>query len=295
MMNLKAIMAAMILLIMICSINSSEAAEERYPLRFTRSANIAENLGWMQPVGRFYQHDGDPVAIEAENSSIITLAEKSMIPLADNEASGGYCLQHVSSLENRMVISRAGNYRVWYRAFFPFSGGWNHYEKMNDGPVYTVTDSDQGPAKQWLWVKGPLYKMNKGENIHLLPAPTAWRGGSLLDKIVISPEGEPAPVGMGPVSSPLRLPVNCELDSSRFRLDDFVSWKLAGEVDERGGRIEIFQSFDRGESWRPVKLDCLQTVESGNNRVQFKIRLIRSPQNVSPRVRNLEIIGILCG
>ena len=276
---------------------SVHMAEVRRPLRYAlrfrlrNSPDVVKSLGWLELRRAYVQQAGGPVAIEAERSTAVELASSDMRPVRDKGASARRCIQHVSRLENSIVIDRPGTYRAWYRAYFPISASWNHHEQMDDGPRQTVHDSNRGPAKVWLWTRGPTYKLTKGTHAHVFPAPTAWRGGTRLDKIVLTPEGADPPSAKGPDASPVRVPTHGELVSNRFRLDEMRAWRLAYDKDESGGRVEIHYSYDRGKTWQALPGDKLMSVTPPIKRLTFRLRLVAGPHGTSPRVRNLALIG----
>lgn len=259
----------------------------QYPLRFHLNEDAVKSLGWIQLMKRHVQKSNEPVSIEAEDSTCVELAATDMAPQRDPEASGGFCLQHVSELRNEIVIQQPGEYQAWYRAYFPLKGSWNHPERMDDNELNSVLDSQFGEDKQWLWVRGPIYKLTKGSHTYLWPAPSAWRGGTRLDKIVLVPQNAAAPLGIGPPPSPTQITAKTELISNRFRLDDMSAWHLRYEKEDNGGRVEIAYSFDRGKTWRPLTDDQPRKVTPNTKRVTFRIRLIRSADGASPRIRNL--------
>jgi len=268
---------------------------KRYALRFKRGAGAVEDLGWRQLPTRYVQQEGAPLVIEAEASTRVALAASDISVVEDVDASGGLAIAHVGELENRICITTPGQYQVWYRAYFPRRGSWNHLEQMDDrAPVWNL-DSDHGEDKKWLWAKGPAYELSEGEHLYRFPSPTAWRGGTMLDKIVLAPKGAPAPTGMGPDAAltTRAVPEATTLISNRLVLKAMISWRLEIETQPNGGRIEVERSHDRGKTWLPLTVGKSHPVTDDAVRVTFRVRLVRSDRAASPRFRNMALIGVL--
>jgi hypothetical protein len=266
--------------------------ELRYPVRIRSSENIVQSLGWLRLRTVYVQKGAEAVSIEAENSTRIALGSSSMTPVEDEGASGGRCIRHVSELENRIVIQHAGDYQAWYRAFFPFKGSWNHWERMDEEDAVMVRDSQFGTDKEWLWVRGPVYKLAEGEHRYLWPAPTAWRGGALLDKILLRAQDEKEPEGKGPPASTGATAHEGRLVSNRFRLDEMYAWELSYEKEENGGTIEMEYSLDRGKTWRILPGAGKLAVDPVRKRLTFRLRFVAGPDGISPAIRNLTLVGL---
>jgi hypothetical protein len=269
-----------------------ESGQERYALRFQDSGEMVKSLGWHQ-VASVYEQEGDkPMVIEAEDSSCVDAASgKGMV--ADPEASGGRCLAFVNRLENRLVVATAGDYQAWYRAYFPGPGNWMHIEQMDDEPGISHTDSESGPVKQWLWVKGPVYKLEKGRHVWLFPLPTAWCGGARLDKLVLALKGKWTPEGKGPEASKRCFAQKAEMESNRVALREFKHWRLELEQEANGGKVEVDYSCDRGKKWEQWQAGHDYAVTPEGPRVMFRVRLTAGAGVVSPRFRNAALVGVL--
>jgi len=266
--------------------------QRRYPLRATRaSKNVVQSFGWWELAREHLQRDGEPISIEAESSTRVVVYGSDAAPVENGEASGGYCIKDVTELENRLIIEHDGKYRAWYRAFFPLKGNWGHSEQMDDGRPQWVIDSFHGPDQKWLWVKGPVYSLDKGAHTYLFPAPTAWCGGALLDKIVLKPENGDEPIGMGPPVSMSRIAPQGELISNRFRLDEMLAWQLAYEKEDNAGKIELEYSYDCGKTWKKLPDGEVLETTPGVKRVTFRITLVAGPEGTSPRIRDLMLVG----
>jgi len=270
---------------------AGELTEVSYPVRFKSNSDVVISLNWIQLKKAYVQKSNEPLVIEAEESTRIILASKNMVAIKDPDASGGYYLQFVSELENQIFIRQPGDYQVWYRAYFPFRGNWNHFEQMDEGIPNNVQDSLNGPDKEWLWIKGPVYKLTEGWHTYLFPSPTAWYGGARLDKIVLALQNSFEPTGMGPAPSAVEMPASGELISNRLKLDGMVNWRLIYEKEERGGKVEAYYSYDRGKTWQPVEKDKSYPVTSESMKVTFRFQIIRSPEGNSPLIGNVVLAG----
>lgn len=289
--RIVACLAVVVLAPTVRVLKAEAEATKTLALRFKPNETSVKSLGWIQLKVRYRQKGQEPIVVEAEESTRVQLASNEMTPTADAEASGGLCLQFANEIENELWIETPGDYRAWYRAFFPLRGSWNHSEQMDDGEAASVLDSEFGPDKQWLWVKGPVYSLMKGWHRYLWPAPTAWCGGARLDKIMLAPASAPEPTGKGPEASRAEVPESAELLTNRLRLDDFTSWRLAFTKEESGGAVEVDYSLDRGKTWKPLMPDKAYTVSPRDKRLTFRVRLLRSANGTTPRLRDMALVA----
>ena len=276
--------------------SAGDSVERRYELRFSPSPDAVEKSGWRQLRIFQAQKADQPIVIEAEESTLIVFTDRDVAPVRDAEASGGMYIKDVSELENDLVVETPGDYQVWYRAYFPVKGNWNHHEKMDDNEPVVSRDSDNGPNKQWVWVKGPVYNLSKGEHRQVFPAPTGWRGGARLDKIVLMPTTSPESVGMGPEASLCEKRISkstAELISNRLALGEMASWRLECEKNGNVGEVEIDYSLDRGKSWQALPEGKIHEVKDPKTKVMFRVRLSTNSKTVSPQFRNMALVGTL--
>lgn len=257
------------------------------PLRFHLDTEVATtSLGWVQLLKKYRQKNNEAIIIEGEDSTL-TLISSDKVPGKSAEASGGYYIDYVKELENRIFIAQTAEYQVWYRAYFPASGSWSHCEQMDDNSPQNVQDSLNGPTKEWLWLKGPVYKLAKGWHTYLFPSPTAWCGGARLDKILIAPNNAPPPEGIGPAAStPVEMPQKAEFTSNRVSLDKGKNWVLDYEVEENGGAVKVEYSHDRGKTWVAAEKGKIYPVNPQTPFITFRFSFARGGQNVSPRIRH---------
>jgi len=288
------IVGLQVALIMVTSaLRGDNETTKTFPLRFKPNETSVKSLGWVQLKSHYRQRGQEPVTIEAEVSTRVQLASSDMTPTEDVEASGGLCLRYVNELDNELWMETPGEYQAWYRANFPLAGSWNHHEQMDEGALTTVQDSNFGPIKQWLWVKGPVYTLTQGAHRYLWPAPTAWCGGAGLDRIVLAPAGAPEPTGMGPTATPSVATDRAELFTNRLRLDEMLTWRLTLDQELNGGKVEVHYSHDRGKTWKTLSPGKTYTVSPKTRRLSFRVQLIRSQDGTSPRIRNMALAATL--
>jgi len=269
---------------------SSGKMVEQLQLHIRQGSEIVRSKGWLQLNHEFIQNDGHFVVLEAENSSVLHFLSDKGAPTVDKTASGGYCIKNVRALKTTFVVNKAGTYQMWYRAWFPLKGNWNHWERMDDGPSRHRLDSDYGPAEKWLWGKGPQYQLSKGRHSLVFPKPTGWCGGALLDKIVISPAGTSTPIGLGPAVSPTRHVLFGEFACNALLLNDASTWELKYEEQLCGGSVRVEYSCDRGETWEILPKGEIKQAPAANIRVCFRFVLEAATDGDSPKLRNLNLV-----
>lgn len=230
----------------------------------------------------YRQAGSAPVAMEAEESTrIVAPTGKGLVD--DPLASNGRCLAYVTELENRVAIETPGEYAAWYRAWFPVKGGWCHQESMDQGEAVQHTDSAQGPDREWLWVRGPTYRLTKGEHRWLFPKPYAWCGGARLDKLVLAPTSAPMPVAFGPAPTCREAAESAMFESSRIMLRETRAWSFSVELQPAStGTVTIDYSLDRGLHWQPWHADASVEQPTRSETVQFRFLLRRGADGSSP-------------
>lgn len=148
-------------------------------------------------VGRIVMEAETPSAFESEN---LHHPEKSFA--TDPSASGAEYSVFLMRAKYRFTVEHPGKFHVWYRAWYPAAGHWNHSEFL-DNPQSSVQVSDfKGESAKkselncWVWRQGPLRDLTVGEHLFVLE----WRGGSRLDQIAFLPEGS-SPLGQASLPS----------------------------------------------------------------------------------------------
>ena len=224
----------------------SRAAEHRFPLESLRLAACRVNEGRVVLGEWFDQGDLPTLAMEAEDA--LDLVADPRAGMEDAQCSGGRCLVKVDGARFPVNVRRAGRYRRWVRGFFPQGGGWVHSESLDFGEPQWHTDCDGSTAGRWVWVAGPVVDLPAG--VHLLWLHN-WHGGARLDKVVLAPEGAPAPEGVGP--SPVkRTPATAgwvltpALSIPGLSAAPRVEWP----AEPAGARVVLSLSVDGGASFR---------------------------------------------
>lgn len=208
---------------------------------------------------KFKQEGNRPIVFEAEKASLIKLRNRDERIANDENASGGSYIQYASQLEYDYVVETPGRYHVRFLAYFPLKGTWMHHERMDEGDVKGVFDSQNGDVKTWLWTKGETYDLSKGEHRYIFPSPTAFCGGAKLDKIVLEPVEQQIELsGKGPASSPQIGENQGSATTKRVNLSRIKEWKLLFDAIKNDGRVQAEYSYDR-KNWKRLVSDQTMT------------------------------------
>mgnify|MGYP006279704137 CR=1 FL=1 len=69
-------------------------------------------------------------------------------------------IHYVQRAEYKFRMNKEGNYRVWYRSYFPKKAKWLHREYIDNSNPRKVIDSERNnPVDRWCWVQGPIYNL----------------------------------------------------------------------------------------------------------------------------------------
>lgn len=261
---------------------TSDAAFFRGFLRV--SEEYAQN-----PSGQIVMEAERPSAFESENiDTPWTSFEK------ENTASEGECSVRLARGTYRFTVSRPGKYHVWYRAWFPSQGNWNHSEYLDD-PQAMLQNSDYGAGepsdsglKHWVWRKGPLRLLTKGKHEFTLD----WRGGTKLDQIAFLPEGA-SPQGttvFPPTFQRKSAPVDILLEPFSIPEGE-KALGLHFEIvkDGCGGNVTAMVSTDAGKSFRELSPNSGIKAHSGE-RLFFKLRFHPSADGKTPSLSNVSVL-----
>lgn len=241
------------------------------------------------PSGQIIMEAERPSAFESENMDTPwTSFEK------ENAASEGECIVSLARGTYRFTVSRPGKYNIWYRAWFPAQGNWNHSEHL-DNPQTVIQNSDYGAGesshidlKHWIWRKGPLRLLTKGKHEFTLD----WRGGAKLDQIVFLPEGT-SPQGTAvfpPTFQRKSAPVDILLEPFSIpEGEKAVGLHFETVQNRNGGNVTAMISTDAGKSFRELSSNSGIKAHSGE-RLFFKLRFHPSAGGKTPSLYNLSII-----
>ncbi|MFA6568304.1 MAG: hypothetical protein WCS96_08850 [Victivallales bacterium] len=238
--------------------------------------------------------------IQGERGRVIVEAEEPTRFVAGNEsdplktfgqdelAGAGRYIAYAKRLEYAVKITRSAKLRLWYHAYFPTAGNWNHTERLDNGDERFVTDhSTKDPndptLKKWLWKKGAEYDFSVGEHTFFMD----WQGGARLDQLVFLPEEDAVPEenslnatygDMAEKGSLTTMPVMLRASQKLRKLDT--------KIETSGGRVEIYLSSDQGGNWAIIPDDgSLGGFEfKDEKQLLFKYVLYAAGNHASPLV-----------
>ena len=146
-------------------------------------AGMAE-AGTLRIGHRVVEADGI-VCFRPEHGRRLRFSEGTRGFVVTDQTQGGATVQNLDYIEVPITVRTAGDYHVWYRAFFPRLGNWIHFEAMDDGETIRNTDNPKRPelTGKWVWVRGPKYALSAGDHVWKLDG---WRGGTQLDRVVFA-------------------------------------------------------------------------------------------------------------
>ncbi len=272
-------------------------AVTRVPKEAAR-VTVTQNLGVEKAVGMesfgsgarfagtFVQQADEPVVMEAENATSLTLRD-GHTPGADPQASGGGYIHYVAAATFRFSLKTPGKYLAWERAYFPWKGGWNHTESMDGGPGTVVIDGTRGPEEGWQWIKAGEYTLGAGEHVFQ----TAYEGGARLDLVVLSRAEQPPdlatlkPSYVGPISG--------EVWTTPLKPFDVAQWQdLRLVVGGKGAPLRPEYSTDGGKSWAvldPAGLKAIKPAGGGQDTLQFHLKLEGVPGQTPPLLASMAV------
>lgn len=229
----------------------------------------------------FDQGDATTIALEAEDA--LGLVAEPAQGMESEHCSGGRCVVKLDRALFPVHVTRPGRYQRWSRALFPHAGTWVHSESLNFGPPQWIRDFEGATGQDWVWVKGPVYDLAAGTHLLWLHN---WHGGARLDRLLLAPEGAPAPEGLGPPAIP-RSParegwaLTPALGVAGLARIGAVEWPH----QTRGGAVEVSLSTDGGRTFRAIPDDGMPTLDeerAGMAQIVLKASLTRAPDGTSP-------------
>ena len=120
-------------------------------------------------------------AQEAEAATLAFAPGGGFVPGDD----GGVAVARCQQIRFSWTPTAAGDYRLWYRARFPFKASWSHTETVADRPM-PVNDSAQVGDDQWgawVWLAGNAWTLGAQPTTFTFD----WQGGVELDRVVVAP------------------------------------------------------------------------------------------------------------
>jgi len=166
---------------------------KKVSVSFSKLENLVSyNKGIRLPVD-YYNQISENIVLEAEDATELSFQPSGGICF-DKESSGNSYIERLNYGEWKFKIENPGKYQSWERAYFPWGGFWNHSESMDDGLHHTVIDNrnEVEKLKKWIWVKGPIYNLEKGYHIWKFHN---YHGGAKLDQLLLTPNLEFIPQG----------------------------------------------------------------------------------------------------
>ncbi len=210
--------------------------------------------------------DATTLAMEAEDA--LDLVADPPQGVEDAACSGGRYVAKVDRALFPFRVNRPGRYCRWSLGFFPQGGGWVHSESLDGGDPVWVTDCDGSTAGRWVWVKGPVYDLRPG--VHLLWIHN-WHGGARLDKVVLAPEGAPAPQDLGPASTRRSAASEGSVLTPVLAIPGLAKLTEVRWPHEAGsGEVRVSLSADGGRSFVP--LDQAPTLSFGSAVPRIQLR-----------------------
>lgn len=240
---------------------------------------------------RYIQGERGEVIIEAEELTRFVAANESD-PLKcfghDDSVGAGHYIAHLKRAEYAVKIAKPAKLRLWYHAYFPTAGSWNHTERLDDGNEEFVIDNNSKETndptvKQWIWKKGKVYDFSTGDHTFFLD----WQGGARLDQLVFLPEDEVPRDGktLNATYGTIAEKGNMRTMPVMLRTSQKLR-KLDTKIETAGGRVEIYLSADQGKSWAIIPNDGNLSHFEFNDEKQllFKYVLYAAKNHTSPLV-----------
>jgi hypothetical protein len=258
-------------------------------LLYVTVAGLEMGTGALRLRYAYAQQGGEPLAFEAERATEIRLAPTKGQVRHDPAASGGLFLTHVDHAAFRFTLRTGGKYTAWYRGCFPWKGAWNHTENMDCGQSQIVVDSQGEVLKKWLWSKGPTYDLKAGEHCWNL-SPSGWCGGCGLDKLMLVPEGTPAPEGLGPPSASSTGKTSGVAITEQVAPRHVAAWGRVAVTNASGtGQVKVEYTADHGGTWQELPADGSLSAVPPNRPLAFRLTITADTDGATPFVTGVTL------
>lgn len=281
-------------------VNLGRAEEVAVPLVFDKIEGGDASSGWLQCTARYVQQGTEPIWIEAEQATKLVFQpqafenEDKAFLGEDAKAGEGRYIAFVARALYEFEIAAAGTYQVWYRAYFPWQGHWNHREHIvGDVEETQVVDCDAGPGDIafWRWVKGPQYTLKTGRQVWEL----SYHAGARLDRMVFTADLNWKPAG-DEIGAPATVaaPKQCIAIAKSIKPKKVAAWlRLDYAANPGGGKILVEASADGGASFVPVEKGDLSKFSAkgdGSDSLAVRFTLAPGPRGLSPVVESARIV-----
>ncbi|MCX5658889.1 MAG: DUF6259 domain-containing protein [Planctomycetota bacterium] len=265
------------------------------PVAFDRIEGGDAASGWLRASARDAQRDAQPIWIEAEQATSLVFEPQafdnaeSVFRGEDAQAGGGRYIAFVSRASYDIDVATAGSYQVWYRAWFPWRGGWNHRESLGAGaePQMVVDcNAEAADLNHWMWVKGPRHELAAGRQTWELN----YNGGARFDRMVLTADASwtPPEKEAGPAASIISA-TQCVAVTKPVAPQNLARWlRVTGVAHEGNGKVAIEASIDGGKSFVPVNdgdLSALSVRPHAANSLVLRYTLTPGPDGASPSLQ----------
>lgn len=277
------------------------AASVRIPLTYESLEGCSARSGWVRLNAEYRQQGAERLIIEAEEPTGLSLEttafRQSAEALAGMEAgaSGGRYLAYIDRASYALQIATPGVYQVWYRAWFPWVGGWNHRERivgqLDEKQVMDCNAGQESQLNHWTWVKGPTYTLAAGRQTWEL----SYTAGARLDQMIFTPDLDWKPEGEAPLAGvKIIAPAQGVAITRAVQPAAVRRWEaLEYLADLRGGTIEIAVSTDNGASYQPLpangNLTALPARGDGTDRLRTRFTFHPAPDGRSPVIQSVRV------
>jgi len=257
----------------VMSARADDGKFSRQEIGISKTTGFVPSGGGARFSGVFAQRTNEPVVMEAELATGLSFAEGNGIGMDPTASGGGY----VTRIENGawdFVLKTSGRYTMWERGAFPWTGYWNHMETIDGASREFVTDvAFTTNAVTWKWIKGRTFDLKAGKHTFTLN----YLGGSRLDLLVLSPDGEKEP-DLATLNASYSGPAAGEIWTVPVKPFDVARWNSAHlEVQLNGGSALYEASFDGGSTWKPIPanddLSKIPVLGQGQDSVMFHVKL----------------------
>ena len=279
-----------------------EGAEVAVPVAFAKLTNMTAESGWLRLAAEYVQNGRNAVWLEAEEPTALVFQEQAFENeqgafIGQQEGAGeGRYIAFVERAQYALRIATPGKYQVWYRAWFPWRGGWNHKERiLGRIDEHFVVDCQARTAEDtnhWRWGKGPVYEFAKpGRYVWEL----AYLAGARLDRIVFTPDLKWTPkAGETGPRAQVTAPKSGTALTAPVRPGNVAAWGALRMVsDLREGSLTVEFSTDEGRKWVALPdggdLSAVPVKGDGTDEMRFRVTAAPSPSGRSPVAQSLRL------
>ncbi len=256
-----------------------------------QTANAVSAAGLLRIAGAFKQADDGRVVIEAEEPTrFVSQDEKNPLRTFPSvRADGVRAVAYLKRGWYEIAVTRPARLVLWYRAYIPSVGHWNHTEQLDAMPLVQVVDSNTADAadpnlSRWVWKRGAAYEFSPGIHTFALD----WQGGAQLDQLAFLSEGmEPTLDAALPPTFGATARMGTATTAEFTLLPGQVAKRLRYAVEPANGHVAARFSADGGQTWTALPEDGSLTAEGA--RLRFQLILMSAAARASPTVHGLSL------